>query len=287
MSAETARPRGVDAVELDPQDVDELRAEREEDAVETTEAAPVGLDAEDLEAERRDAEDLEAEDLEGEDPEAEDVEAEDLQAEDLDVDDPEAEDLDAERSDLEREREEPGGPSVLAVDDDDTEAEAASDEEENAAADVHVFDGPLPETAYVEEGNRWAGDRPVPTAGQALEADPDEPGGVVVVAEPDAPIDQAAAAGLPVVREPLLDAGEQQDFLTRWSDVQVGFVDDPLGAVRNADTLLTEIAAAYSSAFQARRDDLGSWQQDEKPDTESLRLALQRYRSFLGVILPK
>ena len=237
MSAETVRPK----------DADELRAEREEDAVETTEAAPRGLDAEDLEAEESDREEARAED---------------------------------------------DGLSQVRVDDraadEDTDAaEAAADEEEDANADVHVFDGPLPETAYVEEGNRWAGDRPVPTAGQALEPAPDEPGGVVVVAEPDAPVEQAAAAGLPVVREPLLDPDKQQDFLSRWSDVQVGFVDDPIGAVRDADALLSEIAAAYSSAFQARRTDLGSWQDDEKPDTESLRLALQRYRSFLGVILPK
>lgn len=258
MSAETVHPKGVDAVELDPQDADELRAEREEDAVETTEATPQGLDAEDLEAEEYDREKARAEDDGLSRAEAYDADADD---------DGEAED-DA-RADL------------------DAEAEAALDEEEDAAADVHVLDGPLPETAYVEEGNRWAGDRPVPTAGQALEADPEEPGGVVVVAEPDTPLDQAAAAGLPVVREPLLDPDKQQDFLTRWSNVQVGFVDDPIGAVRDADALLTEIAAAYSSAFQARRDDLGTWQNTEKPDTESLRLALQRYRSFLGVVLPK
>ena len=244
MSAETVRP----------EDADELRAEREEDAVETTEAAPRGLDAEDLEAEEFDREQARAEDDGLAQVDAEDEEAE---------------------------------AEAEARAEAEAEAEAEADEEEDANADVHVFDGPLPETAYVEEGNRWAGDRPVPTAGQALEPAPDEPGGVVVVAEPDAPVEQAAAAGLPVVREPLLDPDKQQDFLSRWSDVQVGFVDDPIGAVRDADALLSEIAAAYSSAFQARRTDLGSWQDDEKPDTESLRLALQRYRSFLGVILPK
>jgi len=91
----------------------------------------------------------------------------------------------------------------------------------------------------------------------------------------------------PVVREPLLSDEAEQAFLSRWAEIQVGFVEDPAQSVRDADSLIDDIAAALLSSFQARKTDLAAGWQQGSPDTEELRLALRRYRAFVGVILPK
>ena len=91
----------------------------------------------------------------------------------------------------------------------------------------------------------------------------------------------------PVVREPLLSGEAEQAFLSRWAEIQVGFVEDPAQSVRDADGLIDEIAAALLSSVQARKTDLAAGWQQGSPGTEELRLALRRYRAFIGVILPK
>jgi hypothetical protein len=90
-----------------------------------------------------------------------------------------------------------------------------------------------------------------------------------------------------VVREPLLSGETEQAFLSRWAEIQVGFVEDPAESVRDADRLVDEIAATLLSSLQARRIDLAVDWQRGSPGTEELRLALRRYRDFIGVILPK
>ena len=96
-----------------------------------------------------------------------------------------------------------------------------------------------------------------------------------------------AAPSSPVVREPLLTDEAEQAFLARWAEIQVGFVEDPAESVRDADRLIDEIAAALLGSVQARRTDLAVDWQHGSPGTEELRLALRRYRDFIGVILPK
>ena len=64
-------------------------------------------------------------------------------------------------------------------------------------------------------------------------------------------------------------------------------MEDPAQSVRDADGLIDEIAAALLSSFQARKTDLAAGWQQGTPSTEELRLALRRYRTFIGVILPK
>lgn len=91
----------------------------------------------------------------------------------------------------------------------------------------------------------------------------------------------------PIVREPLLTAEAEQGFLSRWAEIQVGFVEDPAESVRDADRLIDEIATALQESLQARRTDLAADWRQGSPGTEELRLALRRYRDFLGVILPK
>jgi hypothetical protein len=71
----------------------------------------------------------------------------------------------------------------------------------------------------------------------------------------------------------------------RWQTVQVGFVDDPRGAIDDAGKLVDEVVDLVVTGVAAQRDRLGeSWSADDL-DTEQLRLALRRYREFLDRLL--
>lgn len=68
----------------------------------------------------------------------------------------------------------------------------------------------------------------------------------------------------------------------RWNATQGRFVDDPHGAVREADALAAEVADAVVAEIEERRSALRSaWNEGEGTDTESLRVALRDYRSFV------
>lgn len=72
----------------------------------------------------------------------------------------------------------------------------------------------------------------------------------------------------------------------RWNDVQAGFVDDPRTAVQNAQTLVAEIVTELTETFTRERTNLESqWSGGGDADTEALRIALQRYRSFFNRLL--
>jgi hypothetical protein len=84
----------------------------------------------------------------------------------------------------------------------------------------------------------------------------------------------------------LLDSAEGERFRQRWSDVQARFVDDPQEAVRTADGLVAELMQSLAQAFSGHKGRLESqWQSGGNPDTEELRQALQRYRSFFDRLL--
>ena len=85
---------------------------------------------------------------------------------------------------------------------------------------------------------------------------------------------------------PLLEQGQADDFLRRWSEVQSRFVDDPQAAVRDGDSLVAELLQALAARFAAHKDGLEqSWHGGGEADTEQLRLALQSYRSFFQRLL--
>lgn len=76
-----------------------------------------------------------------------------------------------------------------------------------------------------------------------------------------------------------LDPREVRD---RWVAAQGEFVDDPSQAVRDADALAARVAEAVVAEIEARRADLRSaWDGGSGTDTESLRVALRDYRSFV------
>ena len=114
-------------------------------------------------------------------------------------------------------------------------------------------------------------------------------------AEPDAPV--AADAGRATTTDgarttsgssddtaPLLpDSG---DFQTRWEDIQVRFVDEPRGAVEDADALVATVMQKLAESFAQERERLeAQWGRGEDISTEDLRVALQRYRSFFQRLL--
>ncbi len=99
--------------------------------------------------------------------------------------------------------------------------------------------------------------------------------------------DAAPAAESHVERDvALLDPSDTERFRERWNDVQVGFVDDPREAVGTADALVTELMQALAARFAEHRNELEAhWNRGDAADTEELRLALQRYRSFFHRLL--
>jgi hypothetical protein len=98
------------------------------------------------------------------------------------------------------------------------------------------------------------------------------------------------AAGHPaptVSTEALLAPAALNEYLDRWSDVQIGFVRDPHKAVAEADALVGEIADAFQKAVDDRRSRLAAVRHDEAAGTEDLRTALLGYRDFVRTLLPR
>jgi len=84
----------------------------------------------------------------------------------------------------------------------------------------------------------------------------------------------------------LLEGAESERFRTRWQEIQAGFVDEPQGAVREADGLVAELMQRLAETFSEERTRLESqWDGEGNVSTEELRVALQRYRSFFDRLL--
>jgi hypothetical protein len=84
----------------------------------------------------------------------------------------------------------------------------------------------------------------------------------------------------------LLVADDSQQFRTRWSEIQTGFVDEPRRAVEQADGLVAELMKRLAEGFANERATLEKhWHEGNDVSTEDLRQALQRYRSFFDRLL--
>lgn len=101
---------------------------------------------------------------------------------------------------------------------------------------------------------------------------------------PPQPPGDAAPAPRPA-GERLLPMALAGDFARRWIDVQIDFVENPRGSVESADALLEEVIGSLVASIEQRRAELGEAWRDGKPDTEQLRLTLQRYRAFVRSIV--
>ena len=88
------------------------------------------------------------------------------------------------------------------------------------------------------------------------------------------------------LREPLLPSDRTAGYRGRWDDIQSRFVDDPRSSVEQADTLVIEVVQDLQTTFGSERSSLeAQWQSGEDVQTEDLRVALRRYRSFFDRLL--
>jgi hypothetical protein len=75
------------------------------------------------------------------------------------------------------------------------------------------------------------------------------------------------------------------EFRDHLKEVQALFVDEPLAAVSQAQSLVADAVRALAEALLAEQLDLDPRQHSENPDTEALRVALRQYRNFLERVL--
>jgi hypothetical protein len=92
----------------------------------------------------------------------------------------------------------------------------------------------------------------------------------------------------------LFPEGAGEKLRDRWQHIQIGFVDDPRHAVKEADTLVDQAATQLAESITANHRSLhdswdkqgaGSAADDSGFPTEQLRLTLQQYRSMLNRLL--
>jgi len=102
--------------------------------------------------------------------------------------------------------------------------------------------------------------------------------------EPTRPIPLPASQELPGERE--LPAQRRDELRRDWLQIQGSFIDEPGESVRKADVLVKQLLASVSERFEAARRDLErEWGKGAETSTESLRLALQRYRTLFERLL--
>jgi hypothetical protein len=88
----------------------------------------------------------------------------------------------------------------------------------------------------------------------------------------------------PESNAPLLERGDE--WMGRWNEIQIRFVDEPRESIANADALVDEVMKQLAAAFAEERARIeGEWSAGSEPSTEELRVALQRYRSFFNRLL--
>ncbi|HET8644297.1 MAG TPA: hypothetical protein VFO85_02335 [Vicinamibacteria bacterium] len=101
-----------------------------------------------------------------------------------------------------------------------------------------------------------------------------------------APAGTAAAVADQPEQSPFFDGDEGARFRALWQEIQTAFVDDPRRAVEQADRLVAQVVERLVDVFADERSRLeGQWTQGREANTEDLRVALQRYRSFFGRLL--
>jgi hypothetical protein len=83
----------------------------------------------------------------------------------------------------------------------------------------------------------------------------------------------------------LIPQDRSADYLRRWESLKASFVDEPRGAVRDANGLVGEVLDELEQLFKRQRTELERDLNNESASTEDLRLALGRYRSFFERLL--
>jgi hypothetical protein len=85
---------------------------------------------------------------------------------------------------------------------------------------------------------------------------------------------------------PLFLPDVAKEFRSHWDTVQRGFVDDPRQALQQGDELVVQVMKSLAETLSHERATLeGQVNQIGKTSTETLRIALRRYRSFFERLL--
>ena len=84
----------------------------------------------------------------------------------------------------------------------------------------------------------------------------------------------------------LFQGDDAASFRSRWEQVQSRFVDDPRGAVEEADALVTDVTESLTSRFADEKASLEQqWARGDDVETEDLRNTLRRYRALFERLL--
>ena len=87
-------------------------------------------------------------------------------------------------------------------------------------------------------------------------------------------------------RRQLLAQDLVSDLRGRWDQVQTGFVDEPRAAVKEADELVAQAMKRLAEVFADERARLEQqWDRGDNVNTEDLRIALKKYRTFFQRLL--
>lgn len=154
---------------------------------------------------------------------------------------------------------------------------ASGNQQDQVAARAQQLqpDGSAANVATPPQGSRLSPDGPSVVAGEA------SPG-------PDAMPPHPARKQGPSVAQPmpLLSAEMASGFRARWDTMQAAFVDEPRQVVEQADSLVAEVMQRIAETMAQERTGLErQWAEGKSANTEDLRLALQRYRSFFQRLL--
>jgi hypothetical protein len=85
---------------------------------------------------------------------------------------------------------------------------------------------------------------------------------------------------------PLFPQDAINDLRARWDGIQTGFVDEPRTSVQKADELVALAMKRLAESFTDERNKLEKqWDRGDQVNTEDLRLALRKYRSFFQRLL--
>lgn len=140
-------------------------------------------------------------------------------------------------------------------------------------------------TRDLASGNDSSADAVAVDQPERQDAENDAPAGDLSEAQPSSSGSRPASAASDT-NEPLLTMEQSGTFHQQWEEIQTRFVDEPRGAVEEADGLVASLMQQLAESFAQERERLeAQWGRGEDISTEDLRVALQRYRSFFQRLL--
>jgi hypothetical protein len=94
-----------------------------------------------------------------------------------------------------------------------------------------------------------------------------------------------SAGAAPEAEAHMFDRAAAEELNQRFRDALAGFVDSPSDAVSDADEIAAQVTKLVTDSIRTRRNELEQVKSTAAGDTEQLRLALHKYRTFLQSML--